>query len=1075
MTMPLETDSAETKALLDRLVHAAYQRSPARFVMVLVAVTRIFAIVAGCACIYYVNLTMGLSGHLQLAFDVSAVSAILFAAIVTSWLAIRESRPLRRALRGISDQEHLSQWTLDLAVKNAVMLPGRMVKLESIIDPFITIIPICLMIRVGAHASFLIMAQVAVAGFLGLSCIILSTFFFTERCLSVVISDLTRRGAVLDQTGIPVSTLGQKMNTSFGITIAVTAMTIGGLAVQRSMMIAANPESVDFAVKSLGRHTVILTLAAIVIGLTFSSVISESISTRTRKLVSIMRKVQAGDFSLRVSPTGTDEIDTLARQFNQMVDALEDQDRELKQINLHLEELVFKRTNELRESLSQLREMDKMKTEFFSNVSHELRTPLMMILSPIAQALKSSSLSKENRNLLNVADINAQRLLKEINHILDFSALEAGQVELTLDEFSITDLVKRITFAATPMAVQRQLLLAHSHHLPNIRIVADENKIEGVLVNLIANAIKFTPPQGKISVRISSATGGERCRISVTDTGIGISAEDQQRLFCRFTQLDGSASRSYAGTGLGLAISKEYIERHQGTIGVESEPGVGSCFWFEIPVAQRIDPTIELPDLNRGEPEFAPTPRVRDNVLHQSHGPVSANRFADLIECEIETGPEAQTTIGPTILIVDDLPEVRHLLKKILCEEYCIISANDGREGLKLVHEQQPDLIISDVMMPHISGIDLCKALKADPATAAIPFMLLTARAGSSMKVDGLDCGADDYVTKPFREAELLARIRSLLRLRQLHSDLESRNSDLENTLTELNRLQEQMVRSEKMTSLGQLVAGLAHEINNSVNIVHNGLPALTAKLEKIERCVGALQIEEDLSATFHSVRRLTSAISEGTSRTARIVRDMKVFSHPGTTHEIEIDVAETIARSLNLVRLEKHPSLKIECLIGDLPKLRGHYSQLDQVLVNILGNAVDALRGRGTVRTSHIGSDNDTSGLASDSGVDDPRGVIRIEAHASEQCVTISIRDDGPGMDELTRKRIFDPFFTTKEPGHGTGLGLSLSYRIIEQSGGQLSCLSTPGNGAEFVIALPVHARESKHKQRKLAASGAS
>ena len=1036
------------------IIRHQYQHSVA-FVFLL---TRLFAIFAGFGCVYYVDLTVGLQDQAQMAFVVSAIGAILFAAVVTFFVAMHESKPLTSVLQQIHHGHSVSQKALNDAVKNAVLLPGKMVKLESLIDPFITILPICISIRLWTGAEFSTLFQVAIAGFLGLSCIILASFFFTERFLGQLIEDLVNRGARLDVTGIPPSTLKQKMNTSFGVTIAVAAMTIGGLAIQRSLSIANNPEDVIGAVTSLGRHTVILTFAALVIGLTFSSIISDSISTRTQRLVSVMQKVQAGDLTLRVYPTGTDEIDTLARQFNQMVEELEQQDQQMKLINTHLEELVEKRTDELRDSLDQLRELDRMKTEFFSNVSHELRTPLMMILSPIAQALKEESISAEQKQLLNVADVNAQRLLKEINHLLEFSAVEAGQVELSLKDFRLKELIERIVYAAAPLATHRQVTLTHAEDLPASSIYADEDKIETVLVNLISNAIKFTPPNGQVHVQLTVDQDKGCCRVIVEDTGIGISLANRNRIFSRFSSVDGSTTRGYSGTGLGLALSKELVELHGGTIDFESEPGCGSQFWFEIPTKQTgtggrlFDKAVRLEQSNpdravdsntNSTSEAAPR---QDGSINSEKDLSLLSKFADLVSCEeTDDEPESEngklienSTDGPRILIVDDTVEVRQILNRILRKHYVVIQAEDGSDAIPKVREYQPDLIISDVMMPNIDGIELCKRMKANPETAAIPFMLLTARARSSMKIDGLDCGADDYVTKPFQEDEVLARIRSLLRLRELHHDLEIRNDELEKTLEELNRLQDQMIRSEKMSSLGQLVAGLAHEINNSVNVVHNGLPVLTKKIEQIEHSVRESAPEtNELETAFQTVGKLTAAISEGTVRTAQIVRDMKVFSHPGTSNLVDIDLKKSFQRCLNLLQIQNSPEIEVVLECDDLPTLTGRFSQLDQVFLNIVNNAIDALK----------------SAQASL----DRSPKITISGLVDQEKITVSIKDNGPGIDSESLNRIFDPFFTTKDPGKGTGLGLSLSYRIIEQAGGELRCESKVGQGCEFLISLPI------------------
>jgi signal transduction histidine kinase len=420
-----------------------------------------------------------------------------------------------------------------------------------------------------------------------------------------------------------------------------------------------------------------------------------------------------------------------------------------------------------------------------------------------------------------------------------------------------------------------------------------------------------------------------------------------------------------------------------------------------------------------------------------------ANRFADLATVEVETPIAAAAAAAPAdaprVLIADDTPEMRALIAEILSDHYRISTVSDGAEAAEAARRDPPDLIISDVMMPHVDGYELCRRIKEDPATAAIPFVMLTAKADLTMKIEGLNRGADDYLVKPFSPEELRARVRSLLRLRKLHGELEKRNADLNSALVDLKDAQSQLVQSEKMSSLGQLVAGLAHEINNSINAVYNGIQPLHTRARKLADSVAAalssaegtiaVADREEILAGFRKISALADVIENGATRTARIVRDLKTFSHPGSEKLDEFDLNKALEMCLNLLSNPIRHRVTVHTDYGELGPVRGPSGQLNQVFMNILNNAQQAITGT---------------------------GEIMIATRREGDRAVVRIRDSGCGMSEEVRRRIFDPFFTTKAPGVGTGLGLSLSYGIIAKLGGTIEVHSEPGQGSEFVVSFP-------------------
>jgi two-component system, NtrC family, sensor kinase len=382
---------------------------------------------------------------------------------------------------------------------------------------------------------------------------------------------------------------------------------------------------------------------------------------------------------------------------------------------------------------------------------------------------------------------------------------------------------------------------------------------------------------------------------------------------------------------------------------------------------------------------------------------------------------------------------MRVLLGEILSDNYRVVYGKDGQEGLDAAQHEHPDLIISDVMMPRIDGQEFCRRIKENPDTAHIPFVMLTAKAELAMKIGGLNCGADDYLTKPFDEKELKARVRSLLKLRVMHQDLDRRNRELRTAYNDLHALQNQLVQSEKMSSLGQLIAGLAHEINNSINAVYNGIRPLSSSSHRLEAIVtemlsapewaGQTALKRDVESLFKRIFSLTRVIETGASRTARIIGDLKTFSHPGNEDFQVFDLHESLDMCMNLLSNMIRHRVEVHRDYGQIGRVFGPSGQLNQVFMNILNNAQQAIAGE---------------------------GEIFVTTRQEGDWIKVSFRDTGPGIPKSIQEKIFDPFFTTKEPGVGTGLGLSLSFGLIAKLGGSIECHSTEGQGAEFIVRFP-------------------
>lgn len=422
-----------------------------------------------------------------------------------------------------------------------------------------------------------------------------------------------------------------------------------------------------------------------------------------------------------------------------------------------LEAIVAERTAQLAEQSEKLKELDKLKSRFFTNISHEFRTPLTLILGPM-EKLAEDVQSDKSRTILQVMRRNANRLLKLINQLLDLSRLDAGKLSLHLQNVDLLPLMNGIAMSYESLAEMRNITLTVDFPEQPLQTAIDVEKFENICHNLLSNAFKFTPNDGKIDIALDLQTGANLnepyFEIRVCDTGEGISADRLENIFNRFYQVDDSPNRAHEGTGIGLALTKELVELHNGSISVTSKPGEGSAFTVRFPFGQ----------IERDAIEIMPTPTEifpKTNVSDEFFG----NNSTTSAEM---TAPEngSQNTAKPLLLLIEDNPDMRLYIRTYLDPEFSVIEAVDGETGVTLAQETIPDLVISDLMMPKMDGFTVCKHLKTDERTSHIPVILLTARAAREDKLTGLETGADDYLIKPFDAKELVVRVKNLIELR---------------------------------------------------------------------------------------------------------------------------------------------------------------------------------------------------------------------------------------------------------------------------------------------------------------------
>jgi signal transduction histidine kinase/DNA-binding response OmpR family regulator len=412
---------------------------------------------------------------------------------------------------------------------------------------------------------------------------------------------------------------------------------------------------------------------------------------------------------------------------------------------------------------NQLAEVNALKSRFFSNIAHEFRTPLTLILGPLENLLAGSRAGSREHALLQLAGTHSARLLALVNQLLDLSRLEAGVVRLDPRRGDVMPFLKGTTYSFLSLAEQKDIALGFTAGTEALVMDYDRDKLEKVMNNLLSNAFKFTPAAGRVHVSAGEVAGpSPHLRVSVQDSGVGIPAEQLPRVFDRFYQAGNQPGGGPAGSGIGLALAKELVEMHGGTLLVEPNPERGTTFTFTLPISRQAPAESPRPGHPATVPALPPGVElpVACGLSAADRPPLPAGDPAE--PAAPPAGPEAET-----VLVIEDNAEVRFFIRQSLEDHYHVVEAVNGAEGVRMAVELVPDLILSDVMMPEMDGYQACRALKSRDETSHIPVILLTAKAGTESKLEGLDTGADDYLAKPFHTAELKLRIRNLVRLRK--------------------------------------------------------------------------------------------------------------------------------------------------------------------------------------------------------------------------------------------------------------------------------------------------------------------
>jgi two-component system sensor histidine kinase/response regulator len=555
------------------------------YLTLMMIVTRLCGSAGGLLVIFYVELTLRLSHEIRSSFRQAAILVVVESCSLTVLIALWELRHVRRVLRRIKQGTPLDPVEASIAGREAVSFASRHHWLESWFVPCSTLLPVLVYLYLKHDASLSVLINISVTVFMGISMALMSTFFAVEHGMKTVVRHLLANDVVIDYRSVPQGNLRFRLGTCSTLIIMTTALMIGTLARQGAQAIIEEPQHREQAVMALRTHSVYITFAAVVTGVCYASLMAGSVTKRLDGLVAAMKRMEGDSLSERVVPSGNDEIDILARQFNSMIERLARDNRTIRDLNLNLEARVLERTKELEAARNEAEAANRAKSDFLANISHELRTPLNGVIG-MTDLLLATQMSGQQRKFAETAKFSGKTLLDLLNEVLDFSKIEAGRLEIEKIDFDLDGTLEPLVELMTHRCREKSLELAYSVDTAVPRgLIGDAGRLRQVVVNLLNNAIKFTA-RGSIFVNVQLESRTDQIatlKFTVTDSGIGIPESSFDRLFQPFSQVDASTTRRFGGTGLGLAICKRLCELMGGQIGLESQVGQGSTFWFSLP------------------------------------------------------------------------------------------------------------------------------------------------------------------------------------------------------------------------------------------------------------------------------------------------------------------------------------------------------------------------------------------------------------------------------------------------------------------------------------------------------------
>ncbi|HEY2029241.1 MAG TPA: ATP-binding protein [Myxococcales bacterium] len=659
---------------------------------------------------------------------------------------------------------------------------------------------------------------------------------------------------------------------------------------------------------------------------------------------------------------------------------------------------------------NQLKQLDSFKSELFANITHEFKTPLAMVLAPLELMLagETGDLTPAQHATFQSMFRSGLKLLKMIGDLLDLSKLEDSKLRLKVAENDLCEYLRGLIAQVEPLAHRKSIAIKLELEAPKSMVYCDLERIERVFLNLLSNATKFTQPGGHIAVRLRES--GNSTLVTVQDDGPGFPPEKAEQIFERFYQVDMGGTRRYGGTGIGLALAKEIVELHGGRIWAESAGGAKFTVellrdreHFAPEVLDRRGAARSLPGGSRGS-------RGEDRGLMDFAVQMAARDEYRLLD--IAEATERRITVRDTdehlrphvALVIDDTPDIIRLVHTSLRTHFKIISAEDGEKGLELALRERPSLIVTDLMMPGIDGLELTKRVRADSSIGHTPILMLTAKGDLGDRVIGLESGVSAYLAKPFSPRELLTQARALVKAQASTADL---------------------VLTQRMDSLEIVAGGLAHEINNPLNYLKNALARIRIDAQAL--CEGKAS---DVPRTQKRMQEMFEIAESGIKRITGTVELMSSYGKAGYSRQLRAhDVFAAARETVALVLPATGRAVRVELDFSGDGVIDCVPEELNQVISNLVQNAIEA--------SPDVG------------------GLVRVRGYVDEQeKLVLSVKDNGPGVKSDDAARIFTPFFTTKGPGRGMGMGLTICWRVVQALGGTLQVI--PGPGAEFIMRVP-------------------
>lgn len=676
---------------------------------------------------------------------------------------------------------------------------------------------------------------------------------------------------------------------------------------------------------------------------------------------------------------------------------------------------------ELEATFARVKELDELKSRFFANVSHELRTPLALIMGPAEQMLADDSLSSDQRRLVQSISANSRMLLTQVNDLLDLAKVESGNAELSYMEVDTADWLRGVAsqfeFAAEQRGI-RYRVSAPTQLMADI----DPGKLERVLVNLLSNAFNFAPAGGTVTARLEDE--GSDLRLEVSDSGPGVPPDQRETIFERFRQAEGDATRQHRGTGLGLAIVKEFTQLHRGRVEITDAADGGAAFTVTLPRRAPADVVI-------GENAAVEESDIAlKAALHQ----------LDVQQVAVETGSAATSIPGrPQVLLVEDNIEMQQFVSGVLLSRFNVSIASDGVEGLARAQALQPDLIITDLMMPRMSGDQLVDALRTIPSLDRVPVLLLTAKADQVLRVRLLEHGAQDYLLKPFLPQELLARAGNLIDAKLagdvlrtgiagLSTDLADlarqvvlRNRQLKTTLDAARVARRQAEQATRVKSY--FLGMISHELRSPLSTMHLNLQMLARDKRTELPAPIKPKVERLARATSQMAGLVDGLLEYSRAKSGRLEATFQSVDAGRLIQEVIDEQADGVQSGVTLSY--QPPGALVSALQSD-PRL------LRVVLSNLISNALKFT----------------------------PQGSVTVRLSTSAQSHLIEVQDTGPGIPQADLGRVFEPFEQLeplkRKTLPGVGLGLALVKNIVEALGGNVRIASAVGTGTTMSIELP-------------------